>query len=1496
MGDLDDIEESIRILESRGFRPDDPSYQNVVGALKKRRDELRPRPSVAPAPPSVLDEFDRVQAMRRRQQDAEAEARQALSVPFPKDVTRYEDSGIAGGGRQAVDPDLPSAIREYDLLVAQRKAREPKPPEPTEYEKHLANRPPFAATVAGAFGNSPKVLGAIESGLEVAARPDLAIGNAVKGVIGGVGRAVGSLPKEHFPWAEGAGQAAEVVAPALSDAIHAKDRIVQQVPQGMESIVQAMPNSTPGVVKDTMRGVGQLGGMAADIALTGGPHAILGAFDAVRAARPKPRPKPVSDSPFVGHVAREEPNPLPPPPQFTPQEQARVVAGMQRGIPSAETVAAILREREMTRPIRPGPTEPAPWGDLDLTPEQATWPEDTAARAAFNERMTSGRMELPPIGELDSLQTPEMGQMGGIEGPIGPLDSMDLTHGRLGGMERMGDPDVPPPSAPPTPPPPPTRPMDPTNPMDHALKVAADSGNVALEQSLRDRMAQAGEVLPEASPGLMAQTDPLADPVMAVEPGADMRADGPLRLTDIERTEAGKLLAELNQNNYQRTFVPDESAASNARPYKLQILSRNPQWYSELFERYPHVKRQRLVRALERAAKGEDAGGGYAGIVEDLLRRKLDPSREEAWDAYKRGTWSTQAGRALHGGPLGQLIEGTRAGVKVAVQATKWGLDKAGLLYEGPLQNYKLTPKDAKPGAEYNYTIADAMLEVATANGALEPIAKMRISGMLDGVAPFHKPYIEKYLDGLDIRRRLSEGQQQSKTYGEVSADIEQARSIVPPEILAKAEAAYKAANKDLGQKIVTMKRASADAIKDDYVHHIVREYVVNEIWGGVMPQGVRETTTTASKKAKGSTKAIVEDPYRSFYQNFIEINRAWNLHEFAERVQKEHGQNAKIRESFLATGEFPEDVALYSFGPGKAEVLAGSKAKEIVAAATRGEGIADRIVARTGGPIPRGVSARPMPEDGAFVMNGKKWYAFDLDLAKSLQKAGQRIMEPGSVRAATALAQATRTFTFALRPLSQVKQWLGDPLVAMSGVAPHKWPELWARAVVRAQKLAREQVNVRLRGKTSELVEQWWKEGLLQNFFEQHEGTPGAPAFDAPGVLPHRFDSMGAKIGRYANVPGRAYDASKALAATREGVWRTVLADLYEDAGAPREMAVKAANEVMTNYAKRSPTGQWTAPLTQFTKFGFEQALRLTVKAARDPITGKNSLKGMYWGPYPAIGFLALVREVWNRRDPEREKFWEKSVKEKGQPGRGEFTIIGDRLPDDPVTGEKRYEVTSIDSHLGLFMGLFGHAMRATYAGEFGEAAEEAVRYAAGHVPAPIRSLWEVTTGERASDGGRIEPAANDRLTVDERREKNKARGGFNVTPTTQYFLEQNLGVLAQIPRIWNDPEATPQEFKRATYGIPTYVVNERDQAIERKSRNAQKWLLEYRAAWLKADSAAAVKVLEKLIKIGITPKEALTFVKRGNTEKRHDSMPRDQRRARRFRDIPMTSSEEDE
>ena len=109
--------------------------------------------------------------------------------------------------------------------------------------------------------------------------------------------------------------------------------------------------------------------------------------------------------------------------------------------------------------------------------------------------------------------------------------------------------------------------------------------------------------------------------------GIDHRTDTRYA-TDEEMALAKRALVELDQEHNRIGLAPAPEPSFDG--HKIRVIeSRNPKWYSEFGVRYwktPRqfdLKRDRVIKALERVAKGRVRGNGYEKDLLKWLKEKL---------------------------------------------------------------------------------------------------------------------------------------------------------------------------------------------------------------------------------------------------------------------------------------------------------------------------------------------------------------------------------------------------------------------------------------------------------------------------------------------------------------------------------------------------------------------------------------------------------------------------------------------------------------------------------------------------------------------------------------------------------------------------------------------------------------------------------------------------------------------------------------------------------
>jgi hypothetical protein len=96
----------------------------------------------------------------------------------------------------------------------------------------------------------------------------------------------------------------------------------------------------------------------------------------------------------------------------------------------------------------------------------------------------------------------------------------------------------------------------------------------------------------------------------------------PLEISEVFSNEAKYLLRDLKENKLIVELVP--APDPKHIDHKIRVVTNsNPEWYRELFHSYHHIKRKRVISALERISNGIDRPFKIYPFLYDARMREI---------------------------------------------------------------------------------------------------------------------------------------------------------------------------------------------------------------------------------------------------------------------------------------------------------------------------------------------------------------------------------------------------------------------------------------------------------------------------------------------------------------------------------------------------------------------------------------------------------------------------------------------------------------------------------------------------------------------------------------------------------------------------------------------------------------------------------------------------------------------------------------------------------
>jgi hypothetical protein len=765
----------------------------------------------------------------------------------------------------------------------------------------------------------------------------------------------------------------------------------------------------------------------------------------------------------------------------------------------------------------------------------------------------------------------------------------------------------------------------------------------------------------------------------------------------------------------------------------------------------------------ELAQTGVDAATIYATGATGGLGRKAAQVLDPLGSSLTAGS---QAGAALHGGPIGQLAEG---GAQLANE----------LRFAPKLSRYDSATKGLK--------LDDKLSLVQSAANTSVDTALERSMSLQRTFTPEEAHYLRRYLVAKDEAARLKSGVSSvegGRDIATVEAEIQNASAMLDPAKLQQAENDFRRWSDESYDRLTAAGHSVGK--REDYVPHLIREYMGEQEAGRTIgaSSGVVQPRVGQAKQATGSEKAIERDPYRAMAMADYVSRRAEEYGTFFKEITQQHGQNAAVRAGTAKV----DDIAFVAYDrAGKPVVLDKPETNKLLAR----------------------LRANPGQGAGGFTVNGRTYNALPRDLAEGLVEAGGRFELGGLGKIAATGASASRNVNLLLNPAFHAFQWPADIATGLFNVKVRDWPRFFGEFAQNVGRLSSEYASVGVKGTRSPLIEGLRKKGILTEIPEtlfdysdpQHIITGrGAPVALKPG---------GAGLKDYfMRGVDKAEGAIKSAGNVRETAIKKTLTDIFQSYGAEPERAAFWANRVTGKYIKSSPAGKLAGTTVNFLKWATEQLLRLTVDFATDPATGKYSVQGFTSGPWPKIAAYAVFQQYLNTRNPEVAK------QAANLPSHARAGIVAGKRPDGD------YDVYVPDTLAKLAFSAFDTIMEAKQYGARA-AGKSTLQSLLGRTNPVLRTPIEYLTGKKLGSDQPINPLADRGIPTDKQVAINQKQGGLPVTPETQYLVE---GVGGAIPRLFRqlqskDTSRGDTVLSRLA-GVPRYAVGPKDKVAEEAAK----------------------------------------------------------------------------
>lgn len=638
----------------------------------------------------------------------------------------------------------------------------------------------------------------------------------------------------------------------------------------------------------------------------------------------------------------------------------------------------------------------------------------------------------------------------------------------------------------------------------------------------------------------------------------------------------------------------------------------------------------------------------------------------------------------------------------------------------------------------------------------------------------------DKYLVAKDELARAQDNLQVTggRSITELQNEVTNAAAQMDPAKLAAVESEYRAWSDEVFDRLVTAGVLDPRSKRSDYVPNLVKRYQEEAAaFQGRSGGGVSQSKPGQTKQAQGHSTEIERDPYRAMAFADHLSRKALVDSEFRKEVVGKHGLTNDVR---LGRKPFdPETHALYSFGgPGKAEILVGSKAQDAVNFAL----------------------SKRQP-----IMIGDRYYdVLPRDLAEGLYEVGKPTDLGGIGKGLAFTGKWGRDTQLLVNPQFQLAQWPADTLTALMNVPFNKWPGFGVSFVKNVGKMAKAYLDTAGNKFSAHLAEMRDK-GLLTETWETLAST-AEPTHVVKNLTPLKA-SGNPVMDTLRSIPDKAVRAVQAVGQIRETALKAALAEQYIKMGAAPERAAFWANRVTGKYLMTSKSGRLVGLNVPLLKWYMEQLQRLTIDVATDPATGKWSARGLASGPVPKIVALAAIQHLINNRNPDTAK-------------------VAANLPSHLKTGfvagkneDGTWNVIKPDTLHNLASAALDTFMEAKEYGP-GKALEGIKETVAGR----LNPLWKIL-GQAAT------PEQTNGMSTRALKEENAKRGGLSsLTPKGQEMLETAGGAIPRLARTLSSEDTTDPTATYRVLGFPMFRTTEKAKVAEEAAKYGrlieQRWI----------------------------------------------------------------------
>jgi len=714
---------------------------------------------------------------------------------------------------------------------------------------------------------------------------------------------------------------------------------------------------------------------------------------------------------------------------------------------------------------------------------------------------------------------------------------------------------------------------------------------------------------------------------------------------------------------------------------------------------------------------------------------------------------------------------------------------------------------------------------------------------------PAENAAMRRYLVAKDLAATVRSGTQTlpaGKSYAQVLQDVRDAAARIEPAKLARFEREYRQWADEVWDRLVRSGQVDPAWKREDYVPHLVKAYY-EEFAGPPAFRGVVESRPGMTRQRQGSELPIEEDPYGALAFADYVSRKAGKDAELAGEMRR-YAVTADVQSGTVAFD--PAEHALYSFGPGRARILKGREARKVLEASG------------AAGP------AEPL------VSGNTTYEVLPRDLAEGLFAAGGEFERTGLGKVLQAAGRWNRNVQLIANPAFHAAQAISDPATAYMNIPVHRWPQ-FAKAHAAASKRLLQAYAERAAGGAPRYLDEMRQKGYITEVFETLlDRADPTHVISQRRTTPGHIALPGAAGGAWRVV--RAIPrAVKTAGEFRETSLKIALGEVYESMGASPQRAAQWANRVMGNYQKSGKWGRLAGTHVQFAKWFVEQGLRLTVDIARDPVTGRHSLRGLASGPAPKIAGGLLLIQAINNRNPEVAEVAKNLPSEQ----RGAI-VLGKRA-------DGGYNLWRPDTLISL-VGSAYDALREGAKWGPGQVASDLGEWAAQRANPVLKAGYMGLTGKEPGGGPLYSRQEEGGLTTAQRKALNVKRGGWaSLTPSGQKWSEMVTGAPGRLIRQLRSEDTSTRDLQLLRpFGLQVYRADKTGGVAEEKGRHFYDWQQRWLDARETGDAKGEKESREMLIRFGFRLHEFKRLLKEGAKHAAEfEQLTSEERKARRRR-----------